>query len=236
MLKTIALVGDLHGNLPALEAVDADIRARSADAIWCLGDLVGKGPSSAETFDWAVDNCPVILRGNWDEGVGLKQFAMDGFYYQQLGKKRMQALLSFPLEHHEYISGRRLRLLHGRPLMRDLQHIQDAPDTLKWLFEPDFDVVGYADCHKQGLRTFDVASGMGQLFNTGSTGNAIGMTMAQYALLRGDFGGDAAPLDITFVTLPYDRERAVRDALAAPELPRGAAYINEVRTGVYSRK
>ena len=70
----IALVADLHGNLPATMAVDADIRARGADAVWCLGDLVGKGPSSAETFDWAVNRCDVILRGNWDEGVALRQF------------------------------------------------------------------------------------------------------------------------------------------------------------------
>ncbi len=46
-MTEIALVADLHGNLPAVEAVDADIRARGIEKIWCLGDVVGKGPSSA---------------------------------------------------------------------------------------------------------------------------------------------------------------------------------------------
>ena len=67
----IALIADLHGNLPATLAVADDIRRRGADAIWCLGDIVGKGPSSAETFDWAMDSCDLILRGNWDEGIAL---------------------------------------------------------------------------------------------------------------------------------------------------------------------
>ena len=50
-MTEIALVGDLHGNLPAVEALDRDLRARGIEKIWCLGDMVGKGPSSAATMD-----------------------------------------------------------------------------------------------------------------------------------------------------------------------------------------
>jgi len=39
----LALISDVHGNLPALEAVLADIAGRDVDAIWHLGDLVGYG-------------------------------------------------------------------------------------------------------------------------------------------------------------------------------------------------
>ena len=85
-MTEIALVADLHGNLPATEAVDADLRARGIGRIWCLGDVVGKGPSSAETFDWAVSRCEFILQGNWDEGIGKKLFPKDEFYYRQLGR------------------------------------------------------------------------------------------------------------------------------------------------------
>jgi predicted phosphodiesterase len=39
------LISDVHGNLPALEAVLADIDARGdAEAIYHLGDLVGYAP------------------------------------------------------------------------------------------------------------------------------------------------------------------------------------------------
>ena len=133
----IALIADLHGNLPATEAVDADIRRRGVDTIWCLGDLVGKGPSSVETFDWAMANCPVILRGNWDEGIALKQFAdNDQYYYAQLGEKRMRQLGELPLEHHAWLSGRHVRLLHGRPIMETLQSTWEPEEALDWLFRP----------------------------------------------------------------------------------------------------
>ena len=40
-----ALISDIHGNLPALEAVLADIDAReSVDAVYHLGDLGGYAP------------------------------------------------------------------------------------------------------------------------------------------------------------------------------------------------
>ena len=116
---TIALVADLHGNMTAVQALERDLVKRKADAVWCLGDLVGKGPSSDRTFDWAVANCDLILRGNWDEGVGMKLFPNDAFYYDQLGKARLEKLCGFPLEHHARLSGRNIRLIHGRPIMKD---------------------------------------------------------------------------------------------------------------------
>jgi predicted phosphodiesterase len=39
----IALLSDVHGNLPAFESVIADVDATGVDEIWCLGDLVGYG-------------------------------------------------------------------------------------------------------------------------------------------------------------------------------------------------
>ena len=151
---TIALIADLHGNMTAVEALERDLIKRKADAVWCLGDLVGKGPSSDRTFDWAVANCDLILRGNWDEGVGMKLFPNDAFYYDQLGKARLEKLCGFPLEHHARLSGRNIRLIHGRPIMKDLinPHQGSVPE-LEALFQDNFQVVGYADTHRQSLRT-----------------------------------------------------------------------------------
>ena len=56
-MTEIALVADLHGNLPAVEALERDLTARRIRRVWCLGDMVGKGPSSAETLDWAAARC-----------------------------------------------------------------------------------------------------------------------------------------------------------------------------------
>ena len=233
-MTEIALVADLHGNLPATEAVDADLRARGIGRIWCLGDVVGKGPSSADTFDWAVSRCEFILQGNWDEGIGKKLFPKDEFYYRQLGEKRLRMLTEFPLEYVCRISGRKMRLFHGRPTMPQPYSVHDEYDLLSPYFAPDYDAVGYADVHRQGMRVL----GKGILFNTGSVGNGLGVAMAQYAILRGDVDGEKkTPLDIALITVPYDREQAVRDAEEAGKkgLHNWEAFIQEIRTGVYAR-
>ena len=46
---TIALIGDVHANLPALEAVLRDARERGAIAVLDAGDAVGYGPFPEET-------------------------------------------------------------------------------------------------------------------------------------------------------------------------------------------
>ena len=235
MMTEIAVVADLHGNWPATEAVDRDIKARGIDRIWCLGDVVGKGPSSPETFDWAVSRCEFILQGNWDEGIGKKLFPKDEFYYRQLGDKRMRALTEFPLEYVCWLSGRKTRLFHGRPILPEPLCVHSDYQMLAPYFDPDYSVVGYADVHRQGMR---VLGSKGVLFNTGSVGNGLGVAMAQYAILRGTLDSrEEAPLDVCLVTVPYDRDRAVRDAEEAGQrgLVNADLFKQELLTGVYAR-
>ncbi len=234
-MTEIALVADLHGNWPATEAVERDIKRRGIQRIWCLGDVVGKGPSSDRTFDWAAQNCEFILQGNWDEGVGKKLFPKDQFYYDQLGPQRMQALVDFPLERHCWFSGKKMRLFHGRPILPEPYFIHEENDLLAPYFEPDFQIVGYGDVHRAGVRLF----GYGQLlFNTGSVGNGFGLNMAQYAILRGEPDSrEEAPLDVNIALLPYDREQAVRDTEEAGRsgLVNADLFIREIQTGRYAR-
>ena len=61
----LALVSDLHGNLPALEAVLAELNEAGIDALVCLGDIAA-GPDPRETIErLRTLDCPVV-RGNWD--------------------------------------------------------------------------------------------------------------------------------------------------------------------------
>ena len=235
MRKETALVADLHGNWPATKAVSDDIDARGIDTVWCLGDIVGKGPSSPQTFDWAVSRCQVILLGNWDEGIGKKQFPKDEFYYRQLGEKRMAALPAFPIQHTCWVSGRHMRLFHGRPTMPEPFYVHSEYDLLEPYFAPDYDVVGYADVHRQGLR---VLGFKGLLFNTGSVGNGLGVPMAQYAIVRGDWDShELSPLDVSMVTVPYDRQQAIQDTIEAGKqgLVNADLFCKEIETGRYAR-
>ena len=62
----IALLSDVHGNLPALEAVLADAEAAAVEELWCLGDLVGYGAQPDECVALARERCKICLAGNHD--------------------------------------------------------------------------------------------------------------------------------------------------------------------------
>jgi predicted phosphodiesterase len=44
----VAVLADIHGNLEALLAVNADLRRRGAERVICLGDSIGYGPDPEE--------------------------------------------------------------------------------------------------------------------------------------------------------------------------------------------
>ena len=65
----IAVVSDIHGNLPAFDAVLADIDAHGAERIWCLGDTTGYGPFVNECLQRVMQRCEIVLAGNHDLAV-----------------------------------------------------------------------------------------------------------------------------------------------------------------------
>ena len=63
----LAVVSDIHGNVPALEAVLADMARRRVVALVCLGDVASGGPQPREAIEAVRElGCPVV-RGNADE-------------------------------------------------------------------------------------------------------------------------------------------------------------------------
>lgn len=65
----IALLSDVHGNLPAFEAVVDEARREDVDAIWFLGDVVGYGAQPDECVALALEACDLMLAGNHDLAV-----------------------------------------------------------------------------------------------------------------------------------------------------------------------
>lgn len=70
MTKPVAIISDIHGNLPALTAVIDDIEKQGIEDRVCLGDVVGYGAKPAECMELLkAKNFKVILRGNHDAYV-----------------------------------------------------------------------------------------------------------------------------------------------------------------------
>lgn len=62
----VAVISDIHANLPALETVLAEIDEHGIDEVWCLGDAVGYGASPNECLDLLKERCSILLAGNHD--------------------------------------------------------------------------------------------------------------------------------------------------------------------------
>ena len=65
----IAIISDIHANLEALETALRVIREQGADAVVCLGDIVGYGANPNECADAIRSATPHVLLGNHDEAA-----------------------------------------------------------------------------------------------------------------------------------------------------------------------
>ena len=63
-----AIISDLHGNLEALQAVLDDASGK-ADAVVCLGDIVGYNANPKECLRLVRETCALVIAGNHDQAA-----------------------------------------------------------------------------------------------------------------------------------------------------------------------
>lgn len=89
----IAFISDVHANLPALEAVIADAKARGVTHVVCLGDIVGYGPQPAETLALVRRISSATLLGNHDAAAcGLLNPKLFNAFARETAERAMLAL------------------------------------------------------------------------------------------------------------------------------------------------
>lgn len=236
-MERIAVISDIHGNMPALEAVLVDIKNRNIKRIFCLGDLAGKGPSSAEAVDKIKEQCEVVIKGNWDYYLTeIEGNEILLWHQKKLGDERLKYLKELPIYKECYISGNLLRLCHASP--NDLFHrvylSTEQSKRLK-LFEAtqtlnaEADVVGYGDIHGAHIDNFKGKT----IFNVGSVGNPLDIPQASYGIIEGKLDDKIKrPFAISLVRVPYDIELAIKHA-DSTDMPEKQEYINELKTAIY---
>ena len=108
-----AFISDIHSNLEALDVVLADIAAHNAEAIYCLGDVVGYGPNPRECLEKVMEKCKVCLLGNHDQAVlwDPREFSPTAEKAAFWTRKQLDA----PIRSHD-AAERRWEYLAERPL------------------------------------------------------------------------------------------------------------------------
>jgi len=244
---SVAVISDLHGNLTALQAVMDVIDGLNVEAVYCLGDILGKGAFPSEVVDICRSRCQVSLMGN-HEDFFLKDRSVEHYTWirNRLSPEQQDWVASLPVYRDLYLSGRKIRFCHAdsrnvhyrvyprqdRELKLSLFRTLDPEDT-------PVDVFCYGDVHYAYIEYLDSRK---ILINSGSVGNPMDLPQASFVLLSGDRPGDTdqsrpGPLGIQFVRVPYDIEKEVALTLASDMPEKGREiYITELRTGTYGKR
>lgn len=210
----LAILADIHGNLPALEAVVADLQTQSPDAVCLAGDQVNRCPWNNEVLDLlAAQGWPAIY-GNHDLVVGrintaenrppftnAQRFPDLWWTQGQLHPQHLVTLRQLPAELRlDFGVAPPIRLLHGIPgnAFVGLLPDDDAAIIHQALTSVAEAVVISAHTHRPLARTV----GRWQIFNGGSVGAPYNSDpRAQYLLLDAQ-QGKWRP---TFRRVEYDR-------------------------------
>jgi putative phosphoesterase len=181
----VAVISDVHGNLPALEAALAAAEAARPDAIVFGGDLVW-GPLPRETIEriLAVEGA-VFLRGDADRDVVDREGEVSEWVARQLTAKQLRFLTAQPETLALEIDGLGPTLFcHGSPGSdRDRITVGSADEkVLSWLDGVEERVVVCGHTHAQ----FDRCFGRWRVVNPGGCGLQFGPRGAAWALLGPD--------------------------------------------------
>ncbi|WML56639.1 metallophosphoesterase family protein [Neobacillus sp. PS2-9] len=241
-MEKIAVISDIHGNIPALESVLIDIGSRNIKRIICLGDLVGKGPQSNMAIQLIQKHCDRVIRGNWDDFFPKPQESDTIKWHQnQLPKNQMDYLKDLPFSVEFMMSGKLVRMFHASPrsvyeriqpwdlLERRLSMFENTAYTENIAGEREPDVVCYGDIHNAYQQNIKGKT----LCNVGSVGNPLDLTQASYSILEGEYNQtENGVFSIHLVRVPYDIELSIQLAKEAA-MPELEEYIQELTTAKY---
>jgi len=233
----VALMADLHANLPALEALLEHSRQEGAEAIWNLGDLVGYGPFPDEVVKHLRASYALSTLGAYDRQVvrfkkrkdkrhrrkGAEEYLAMEWTYDQLSGKSHKYLRFLSREVRMQVRGKRVLLTHGTPGAEEGFVRPDTPDRqlAKLASGAKADLILCAGSHEPFARSVE-----GVWFvDPGSAGLPTdGNPRASYAIL------DVSPEEsqVFHHRVEYDVERLV-DQLGHHKLP--GAFARMYREG-----
>jgi predicted phosphodiesterase len=252
-MSSIAIISDIHANLPALESVLADIEHRPAVmAVYHLGDLVGYAPWPNEVVGLLQAAGIAGIAGNYDSTVATEYDHCGCNYTDPRDVELAHLSYAWTLNHVTedtrsylgslpfrmdlrpwggHVPGPRIILLHGNPILNTVYWAEDRSDSFCRQMAGkagarEGDVIVFGHTHKPWARTLDGI----QYVNAGSVGRPKdGDWRACYVLLHLDedqAGSQARMIRAEHKRIEYDRRRA-QAAIEDSALPDEFAAVLE---------
>lgn len=226
-MRRVAVITDIHGNMPALSASLAAIDAIGVDAVYCGGDLVGYGPHPNEVCETIQAREIATIYGNYDYAMARDMDDCLCAYVTQQDRELGQRSVAWTLEHTDRqckdfmgelpfdlrfeLGGHGVHLVHGSPRKVNEYLFEDKPARLyeRLAAAETDDVLVFGHTHKPWIREHG-----GVLFvNCGSVGKPKdGDPRAAFAVLELD---DAGHVQASIERVPYDAEAVAREVAAA---------------------
>lgn len=244
----LAVLGDIHGNVAALDAALAAIERARPDAVAVTGDLVMNGPRPAEVLarirtleqagalvvqgntDIAVADLDLGAAFPWLDEVPTAQRVAAEWAHEALAPADLDLLRRLPAERRLRVGDDLVLICHGSPGSQTdgLAVELDAAVTVQRITRTDARVIVCGHTHVAETREY----GRRLICNPGSCGYSFdGDPQAAWALVT--FEADGA-IGVDLRRAPYD-PLPVADEVSARGLPGDVYRAATIRTGRYVR-
>lgn len=226
-MHRLAVITDIHGNLPALEASLRAIDQTDVDAIYCGGDLVGCGPYPNEVCALIAEREIPTIYGNYDFAIGRDFEDCGCAYVTQHDRELGQQAVAWTLAHTDRRSKDFMRalpfdlrfelgdtlihLVHGSPRKVNEYLFEDKPAGLyeRLARAEEARVLVFGHTHKPWVHTY----GEVLFVNCGSVGKPKdGDLRTAFAILELDAAG---AVQVSIERVFYDTEAVAREVTAA---------------------
>jgi len=237
-MTRLAVLSDIHGNLPALEAVMDDMASYKVDHVVVAGDHINWGAFSRQVMEIITAQKWAMIRGNNEFYVldyetsrapeHWSSFTLPPVIHEQLGDTWLNVIASLPdTLSLRFRDAPPIRVVHGIPDNPWQAFFPQTPSetVCEWLSNiPETTIIG-AHSHIPMERHVD----RWQIFNAGSVGVPLdGDLTASYMILEGHQDGwtllehrripfDYAPLYAEFERQRFEERCGVTGRLVVEE-------------------
>jgi putative phosphoesterase len=222
----VAVITDIHANLPALEAALARIEELGIERLHCGGDLVGYGPHPNEVCSLVAEREIPTIYGNYDYAIARELDDCGCAYITPHDRELGQQSVRWTLEHtdrrskdwmrelpfdlHFAVGETSVHLVHGSPRKVNEYLFEDKPASLyERLAAAESDqVLVFGHTHKPWVHDF----GGVRFVNCGSVGKPKdGDPRGAFAVLEPGEG----TVDVTIERFDYDADAVAAEVRAA---------------------